>query len=180
MASVHNRTPVFCHSIARKQCLSPGGCSLLQSVPGGADASNQRCNHLGCRPRLKESRALCAHPSTSICVRNVADSGKRRALDVGRQIIPLHMSAAPRLQDVIFLLSKNCSDRRAVFGEQDALKAVRLTCRRLDCEFRSSGHLHQFRSQFVERLTIFLVDQVKMCRIKVKESAIRRFGYPQP
>ena len=76
---------------------------------------------------LKRYRNSCVAWSTteSRAPHNVADSGKRRALDVGRQIILLHMSAAPRLQDVVFLLSKNCGDRRAVIGEQDALKAVR-------------------------------------------------------
>ena len=33
MASVHNRMPVFCHSIARKQCLSPGGVPFFNPFP---------------------------------------------------------------------------------------------------------------------------------------------------
>ena len=33
MASVHDRMPVFCHSIARKQCLSPGGIPSFNPFP---------------------------------------------------------------------------------------------------------------------------------------------------
>jgi hypothetical protein len=131
--------PCPSHSIARKQCSSPGGVPFFNPFP--AERTRAITGAIIVAAVLGLVRVQSADARTLLlqfASRNVADSEKRRALDVGRQII-LHMSAAPRRQDVIFLLSKNCGDRRAVVGEQDAVKAVRLTCRRLDCEFRSSG-----------------------------------------
>jgi len=51
-------------------------------------------------------------------------------------------------------------------------------CRRFLCGFGNSRQPHQFPSQFVERIPIFPVNQVKMCGTYVKKGA--RLGYSQP